>query len=151
MNDPTTNLVRTARYYTEVMDDRAEAIRAKRVSRPDPDLAVVSHCVAQALALTPAELAQVTAGVRVGIARGTLKVSVPHDPTGSIDDSKLPPMPALPPASVHPQRVGEAVSRRLVERLIATCGTLTARELTLVTQGVRAGLVARRSERASTG
>jgi len=121
-----------------------EATRAKRDTRTDLDLALVSHCIAQALALTPAELARVTAGVRAGIAAGTFKVSVPHDPSGNIDETKLPPLPKLPRATVHPQRSGEAVSERLVTRLIGTCGTLSARELTLVTQGVRAAVAARR-------
>jgi len=120
-----------------------QAIRSKQTARKDPDLALVAHCVAQALALTPTELARVTAGVRAGIANGTFKVSVAHDGAGSIDETKLPPMPKLPPATVHPQRAGKAVSERLVSRLIATCGTLTARELVLVTQGVRAGVAAR--------
>jgi hypothetical protein len=121
-----------------------QAIRSKQTARKDPDLALVSHCVAQALALTPDELSRVTAGVRAGIANGTCKVSVPHDAAGSIDETKLPPMPKLPPATVHAQRPGAAVSERLVTRLVATCGTLTARELTLVTQGVRAGVAARK-------
>jgi hypothetical protein len=120
-----------------------EAILTKRPVRPDPDLALVAHCVAQALALTPAELARVTAGVRTGIANGTFKVSVPHDGAGVIDETKLPPMPALPPATVHPQRPGTKVSDRLVARLISTCATLSPKELVLVTQGVRAGVAAR--------
>jgi hypothetical protein len=120
-----------------------QAIRSKKTARTDPDFALVAHCVAQALALTPAELERVTAGVRAGIKAGKFKVSVPADATGSIDETKLPPMPKLPPATVHPQRPGTAVSERLVTRLIATCGTLTPRELTLVTQGVRAGVAAR--------
>jgi len=120
-----------------------QAIRSKKTAHTD-DLALVAHCVAQALALTPAELERVTAGVRAGIKVGKFKVSVPADATGSIDETKLPPMPKLPPATVHPQRPGTAVSERLVTRLIATCGTLTPRELTLVTQGVRAGVAARK-------
>ena len=104
---------------------------------------LVAHCIAQALACTPAELAEVTAKVRAGIARGTFKVSVPYDETGSIDVTKLPPLPALPPVAVHPQRPGEAVSERLVTRLVATCATLTPGELAMVTQGVRAGVAAR--------
>jgi hypothetical protein len=121
-----------------------QAIRSKQTARKGPDLALVAHCVAQALALTPAEFARVVAGVRAGIARGTFKVSVPHDEAGSIDETKLPPLPKLPPTTVHPQRPGEAVSERLVTRLVATCGTLTPLELTLVTQGVRAGVAARK-------
>ena len=121
-----------------------EAIRSKKTARKDDvDLSVVSHCVAQALALTPAELARVTAGVRAGIAAGTFNVSVPHDDVGSIDETQLPPIPSLPPATVHAQRPGSAVSDRLVTRLIKTCATLTPKELTLVTQGVRAGVAAR--------
>jgi hypothetical protein len=120
-----------------------EAIRAK-LPRKDVDLALVAHCVAQALALTPAELAEVTAKVRAGIAAGTLEVSVPHDPSGKIDETALPPLPKLPPTTVHPQRPGKAVSERLVARLVATCATLTPRELTLVTQGVRVGVAARK-------
>jgi hypothetical protein len=120
-----------------------QAIRLKQVAKMDPDLALVAHCVAQALALTPGELAQVTAGVRAGIASGAFKVSVPHDATGKIDETALPPLPLLPRAAVHAQRPGTAVSERLVTRLVATCGTLTPRELTLVTQGVRAGVAAR--------
>ena len=120
-----------------------QAIRSKQTARKDPDLALVAHCVAQALALTPAELVRVTAGTREGIARGTFKVAVPHDEAGIIDETKLPPLPTLPPASVHAQRPGAAVSERLVTRLIATCGKLSPKELTLVTQGVRAGVAAR--------
>jgi hypothetical protein len=120
-----------------------QAIRAKQTARRDPDLTLVAHCVAQALALTPPELARVTAGVRAGIARGTFKVSVPHDASGSIDETRLPPLPKLPPTTAHPKRPGTAVSERVVARLVVTCATLTARELTLVTQGVRAGLAAR--------
>ena len=120
-----------------------QAIRSKQIARKDPDLALVAHCVAQALALTPSELAFVTAGVRAGIAEGRFKVSVPYDATGTLDETRLPPMPNLPLATVHAQRPGAAVSERLVTRLVATCGTLSARELTLVTQGVRAGVAAR--------
>jgi hypothetical protein len=120
-----------------------QVIRAK-TPRQDPDLSLVAHCIAEALALTPPELAQVTAGVRAGIAQGTLKVSVPHDASGSIDETKLPPLPKLPRASVHPPRSGKGVSERRVARLVATCKTLTAKELTLVTQGVRAGVAARK-------
>jgi hypothetical protein len=120
-----------------------QAIRAKQTARKDPNLALVAHCIAQALALTHAELARVTAGVRAGIARGTLKVSVPHDAAGSINESELPPLPKLPATAVHPKRTGELVSERVVSRLVETCGTLTARELTLVTQGVRVGVAAR--------
>jgi len=128
---------------TSLADAYKLSILTKRPVRPDPDLALVAHCVAQALALTPTELARVTAGVRAGIANGTFKVSVAHDGAGSIDETKLPPLPKLPPATVHPQRAGKAVSERLIARLISTCGTLTAKELTLVTQGVRAGVAAR--------
>ena len=120
-----------------------QAIRSKQTTRTDPDLALVAHCVAQALALTPAELARVTAGVRAGIAKGTFKVSVPHDEAGRIDETKLPPLPKLPGTKSHFPRVGPP-DERLVTRLVATCGTLTARELTLVTQGVREGLAARK-------
>jgi hypothetical protein len=125
------------------VDAFREAIRSKKIARTDLDLRVVSHCVAQALALTPAELERVTAGVRAGIAKGTFQVSVPHDGAGSIDETKLPPLPKLPPSTLHAQRPGKGVSERLVARLIATCGTLTPLELTLVTQGVRAGVAAR--------
>lgn len=118
-----------------------QAIRA-RAGRPDPDLTLVAHSIAQALALTPAELEQVTAGVRAAIARGTFKVAVPHDGAGSIDATALPALPPLPATRTHPTRVGPA-DARLVQRLIATCATMTARELTLVTQGVRAGVAAR--------
>jgi hypothetical protein len=120
-----------------------QAILTKRPVRQDPNLALVAHCIAQALALTPTELAKVTAGVRSGIASGALKVTIPHDGTGRIDETKLPPLPKLPKATIHPQRPGAAVSERLVSRLVSTCATLTAKELTLVTQGVRAGLLAR--------
>jgi hypothetical protein len=119
-----------------------QAIRAKS-PRNDPDLALVAHCIAQALALTPAELVRVTAAVRDGIATGTFKVAVPYDGAGKIDETKLPPLPKLPPVAIHPQRPGAAISERLVTRLVATCATLTAMELTLVTQGVRAGVAAR--------
>lgn len=120
-----------------------QAIRAKQSApRVDPDLALVAHCIAQALALTPAELEQVTAGVRAGIVKGTFKVSVPFDQIGSIDVTKLPPMPKLPATRLHVKRSGDA-NKRLVARLIGTCATLTPRELTLVTQGVRAGVAAR--------
>jgi hypothetical protein len=128
---------------SSVVDAFQQAIRSKQTARKDPDLSLVAHCVAQALALTDPELARVTAGVRAGIANGTLKVVVPHDATGKIDETKLPPMPKLPPTAAHPQRAGAAVSDRMVARLVATCATLTARELTLVTQGVRAGVAAR--------
>ncbi|HEY6357585.1 MAG TPA: hypothetical protein VIX35_05050 [Vicinamibacterales bacterium] len=119
-----------------------QAIRSKQTARKDPDLAVVAHCVAQALALTPVELQRVTDGVRAGIAAGKFKVSVAADATGKIDETKLPPLPKLPPVS-HQKRAGDGVSERLVARLVATCATLTATELTLVTQGVRAGVAAR--------
>lgn len=122
-----------------------EAIRSKKIARTDPDLSVVSHCIAQALALTPAELERVTAGVRAGITAGKFKTSVPADAAGKIDETKLPPMPKLPPATVHPQRPGTAVSERLVTRLIATCATLSPKELVLVTQGVRAGVATRKT------
>jgi hypothetical protein len=128
---------------SSVVDAYQLAIRAKQTVRKGPNLALVAHCIAQALALTPAELASVTAGVRAGIARGALKVSVPHDDAGSIDETKLAPLPRLPPTADHPQRAGDEVSERLVSRLVATCGTLTPLELTLVTQGVRAGVAAR--------
>lgn len=128
---------------TSIADAFKQAILAKKPVRQDPNLALVAHCVAQALALTPTELATVTAGVRAGIASGTIKVSVPHA-GGVIDETKLPPMPVLPPATVHPQRPGAKVSQRLVTRLIATCQTLTAKEMVLVTQGVRAGVAARK-------
>lgn len=121
-----------------------QAIRSKQTARKDPDFALVAHCVAQALALTGPELALVTAGVRAGIARGTFKVSVPHDSTGKIDETVLPPLPKLPPTRTHFPRVGP-VSERLITRLVATCGTLTPRELTLVTQGMRAGLAVRKA------
>jgi hypothetical protein len=114
-----------------------QALRAKRPVKVDPDLALVAHCIAEALALTPPELAAVTAGARAGIAAGKFKVSVPFDASGSIDETRLPPLPKLPPATVHPQRPGKGVSERRVTRLIATCGTLSPKELTLVTQGVR--------------
>jgi hypothetical protein len=121
-----------------------EAIRAKKkTARVDPDLALVAHCVAMALSLNDPELAAVTAGVRAGIAKGTLKVSVPHDAAGKIDETKLPPLPKLPPVAPHPERAGTAVSARTVTRLIATCATLSPKELTLVTQGVREGLARR--------
>jgi hypothetical protein len=42
--------------------------------------------------------------------------------------------------AVHPPRTGAGVSERRIKRLIATCATLTPKELTLVTQGVREGL-----------
>ena len=132
---------------TSIADAFKQAILAKKPVRQDPNLTVVSHCVAQALALTPTELTRVTAGVRAGIANGTFKVSVPHDGAGKIDETRLPPMPKLPPATVHAQRPGKAVSDRLVSRLVSTCGTLTAKELTLVTQGVREGLAARNGKR----
>jgi len=120
-----------------------EAIRAKRTARVDPDLKLVAHCVAMALSLTDPELAAVTAGVRAGIAAGKLKVSVPHDASGKIDETKLSPLPRLPPGRSHPQRPGTDVSKRVVDRLVATCATLSAKELTLVTQGVREGVAAR--------
>jgi hypothetical protein len=128
---------------SSVVDAFKQAIRSKQTARKDPDLALVSHCIAEALALTPAELAQVTAGARAGIAKGTFKVSVPYDTAGVIDETKLPPLPKLPPTTVHPQRSGKGVSERRVVRLVATCGALSAKELTLVTQGVRAGLLVR--------
>jgi hypothetical protein len=126
-----------------VVDAFQHAIQAKR-GRPDPDLAVVAHCIAQALALTNAELEAVTAGVRAAIAKGTCKVSVRYDATGKIDETKLPPLPLLPATRVHPKRAtGSADSSRVVERLIGTCATLTPKELTLVTQGVRAAIASR--------
>lgn len=111
--------------------------------RPDPDLKMVSHCVADALALTPEELEQVVSGVRAAIAAGKFKVSVPYDASGKIDETKLPAMPKLPPASVRPAKPGKRASERRVQRMVATCATLTPKELTLVTQGVRAGRAAR--------
>lgn len=128
---------------TQVVAAYQQAIRAKQPVRVDPDLAVVAHCVAQALALTPTEIAEVTARVRAAIAAGKFKVSVPYDAGGSIDETQLPPLPKLPAAAIHSQRPGAAVSARLVTRLVATCATLTPTELTLVTQGVRAGRAAR--------
>jgi hypothetical protein len=125
-----------------VVDAFKLAIKAN-LPRKDPDLALVAHCIAEALALTEPELAEVTSGVRAGIAAGRMKVSVPYDAFGSIDETKLPPMPPLPKASAHPSRPGNGVSERRVVRLVATCRTLTATELTLVTQGVRAGVAAR--------
>lgn len=121
-----------------------EAIRSKKIARTDPDLSVVSHCIAQALALTPAELERVTAGVRAGITAGKFKTSVPADAAGKIDETKLPPMPKLPPTRTHFPRVGP-VSERLVTRLVATCATLSPKELVLVTQGVRAGVATRKT------
>ena len=130
---------------TSIADAFKQAILTKKPVRQDPNLTVVSHCIAQALALTPTELAEVTAGVRAGIPAGKFKTSVPADAAGKIDETKLPPMPKLPPATVHPQRPGTAVSERLVTRLIATCATLSPKELVLVTQGVRAGVATRKT------
>ena len=139
---------RTALYAAKNMTSTVvaafqQAIRSKKTTRTDPDLALVSHCIAEALALTPAELADVTFGVRRGIADGKLKVTVAYDRTGRIDETRLPPLPKLPPTAVHPQRTGKVASERRVKRLIATCATLSAKELTLVTQGVRQGVAKR--------
>jgi hypothetical protein len=128
-----------------VVEAFKQAIRGKHTTRKDPDLALVSHCIAQALALTPATLAEVTAKVRAGIADGTIKVSVSYDKAGVIDETKLPPLPKLPRTATHPQRPGKIVSKRLVTRLVATCRTLKASEMVLVTQGVREGLARRGS------
>ena len=119
-----------------------QAIRVKQPRR-DPDLSVVAHCVAEALALTPSELAEVTAGARAGIASGKFKVPVPYDVSGVIDEKRLPPMPKLPTTSAHPKREGDGVSERRVTRLVTTFGSLTPKERVLVTQGVREGLAAR--------
>jgi hypothetical protein len=125
---------------SSVVTEFQRAIRSKKVVRADPDLSLVAHCIAEALALTAGELAAVTAGVRAGIAAKKFKVSVPSDASGTIDETKLPPLPRLPKVAVHPPRTGTDVSERRVKRLIATCATLTPKELTLVTQGVREGL-----------
>ncbi len=129
---------------TSIADAFKQAILAKKPVRQDPNLALVAHCVAQALALTPADLAEVTAGVRAGIANGSIKVSVPHDVAGKIDETRLPPMPKLPATNIHAQRPGKLTRQRLISRLISTCGTLTAKEMVLVTQGVREGLAKRK-------
>jgi len=123
-----------------VVTEFQRTIRSKKVVRADPDLSLVAHCIAEALALTPGELAAVTAGVRPGIAAKKFKVSVPYDASGTIDETKLPALPRLPKVAVHPPRTGAGVSERRIKRLIATCATLTPKELTLVTQGVREGL-----------
>ena len=49
---------------SSIVDAFKQAILTKKPVRQDPNLTVVSHCVAQALALTPTELTRVTAGVR---------------------------------------------------------------------------------------
>lgn len=121
-----------------------QELHAGRARRPDPDLSRVALCVAHALSLDPADLAEVTARVRAAIAVGTLHVTAPHDASGKLDESRLPPLPPLPRVAVRARR-GSAGERR-VASTVASCHALSPTELTLITQAVRAALATREGD-----